>query len=376
MTTYYDVINAFNSENCKLLNTEEEYNSIKTLMKNPKYNYIASCGHEHNVFFNVFKNRKTGVLCPKCVIIRNKERKKENVSDDKIINIRTEFSCIQYFINLLNQNYHVIKAFDGCKTDIILKPKNILKDEWIGIQVKSTNKSIKGYGFHIENDYSDFLILCICNENKRMWLFPYQNVEGLIKITIGNNVSKYNIYEIFEKSIENSIKNYYNILKKFTFDKLNNPINVYQQRELEYRKHREIKIDFLNFNYDEMEGTVYDFKIDELKIQEKIGCKLKTEQIHFGICKSCYTKKHVQYNIGDNNIYWLNIDDKKHFYVIPESILVEKGFIGNADKDRIHLKLPSIKNQIKKKHWAIEFMFDYENIEKEKLLKIIKNVKR
>lgn len=33
------------------------------------------------------------------------------------------------------------------------------------------------------------------------------------------------------------------------------------------------------------------------------------------------------YAIEDND-YWLNADDKQLFYVIPENILVEKGYIG------------------------------------------------
>jgi hypothetical protein len=84
MTTYQDVVNIFISENCKLLNTEEEYNVIRDNNKYPNYKYLASCGHEHNVFLNVFKNRKTGVLCPSCVIKRNTKNQKLNTLTDKI----------------------------------------------------------------------------------------------------------------------------------------------------------------------------------------------------------------------------------------------------------------------------------------------------
>jgi len=46
---------------------------------------------------------------------------------------------------------------------------------------------------------------------------------------------------------------------------------IYQQREQEFYKYRESKIDFLTFAYNDMEGQVFDFTIDNLKIQEKVG---------------------------------------------------------------------------------------------------------
>lgn len=65
---YDNVIEEFNKRNCKLLTTNIEYNEIIKNKKsnNYKLNYIASCGHNHNVFFNVFKSRNTGIICPKC----------------------------------------------------------------------------------------------------------------------------------------------------------------------------------------------------------------------------------------------------------------------------------------------------------------------
>ena len=68
MNHYENVINEFNKRNCKLLTTKEQYSEILKNSKglNYKLNYIASCGHEHIVFYNVFKYRKTGVICPTC----------------------------------------------------------------------------------------------------------------------------------------------------------------------------------------------------------------------------------------------------------------------------------------------------------------------
>ena len=312
-------------------------------------------------------------MCPSCVIQRNTKNQKLKTLSDKIHCIKTEFSCINYFKELLELDFIVIKAFDGCKADLLVKPENIIENKWIGIQVKSTNKSNRGYGFHLEKNYKDFIILCICNDDKRMWLIPYNDIIGLTKISIGDNVSKYNCYETLENSIINKIGLLYDSTKKFTFEELNTPQCFYQQREQEYRKYRETKIDFIEFIYDGMEGTVYDFKIGNLKVQEKVGSITKSNQIYFSICKK-EGKSNIQYNKGDNDIYWLNVNDKKNFYVIPESIFIDRGFINNSE-NKIHLKLPSIENQKKNKNfWLCEYKFDYDNVDKDKLLNII-NVK-
>ena len=75
--TYHDIVQCFEKENCQLLTSEEEYKNI--CKSSPKYRYTASCGHEHIVFFHVFLSRKTGVICPNCVNIRNTKNIKEKL---------------------------------------------------------------------------------------------------------------------------------------------------------------------------------------------------------------------------------------------------------------------------------------------------------
>ena len=82
---YENVVEEFNKKCCKLLVTKEEYNNIIISINRKKHNYrlkyIASCGHEHIVFYNVFKSRNTGIICPSC---KNKELGKK--VKDKIQN--------------------------------------------------------------------------------------------------------------------------------------------------------------------------------------------------------------------------------------------------------------------------------------------------
>uniref|UniRef100_A0A6C0DFT5 Uncharacterized protein n=1 Tax=viral metagenome TaxID=1070528 RepID=A0A6C0DFT5_9ZZZZ len=372
--TYHDIVQCFEKENCKLLTSEEEYKNINK--SRGKYRYIASCGHEHIVFFHVFLSRKTGVICPNCVNIRNSIKKKEQLKHDKIQHLRQELSCIEYIIDLFKENFIIKKAFDGCKADIILKPINNDNDEWVGIQVKSCKKPTRDYGFHLDNkDYSNILILCICEENKKMWGIPYELVKGQIKLTIGLKKSKYNQYEITHENYLEKINNIYNTLNKSKYETIDTPICIYQQREKEYRLFRENKLDFIQFDNNNMEGLVYDFKIGNKKVQEKVGglCTIRKGNFIFGIVKNrgLINKKRnfVQYDKGDNDIYWLNCDNKKLFYVIPEALLVEQGYI--CDKKTTKKTIKVNPDSEKSCVWLKPYLFDYENINKEALLEIL-----
>ena len=276
MTNIYEnVVEEFTKRDCKLLNTKEEYYFIikNAFKSNYKLNYTASCGHNHIVFYNVFKSRGTGIRCPSCVnkkIGNDTKEKMTNNEITKICKVEQEFNFIQIFKEIVQNDFDIIKAFDGCLVDIILKPKNVLQDNWIGIQIKTTNIRRLTYSFHINNDYKNCLLLLYCFEDESMWLIPENIISSQKKISIGFNKSKYNIYKLSKDNIINKLQELYTITTKFEFDILNIPINIYQQREQEFCKYREIKIDFIKFHYDQMEGTTHDFKIENYKIQEKV----------------------------------------------------------------------------------------------------------
>jgi len=377
--SYENIVDEFNKKQCKLITTKNEYEITKNTFKNSfKLNYIASCGHNHNVFYNVFKSRNTGIICPSCKKNENGKKRKEQIKNNiisKISNIEQEFNVINKLKKLLDDNFFVIKAFDGCNVDIIIKPKNILNDEWIGIQVKTTNNIRLTYSFHIDNIYKNCLILLYCVEDENIWIIPENIIGAQKKISIGVNKSKYNIYKV-ENIIEKLIQLYINT-NKFSFDLLNTSKNIYQQREQNFRNYRKEKITFLNFEYDEIEGTVYDFKINNLKIQEKVASMNKNNECLFQLCKNDgkinQKQNQIQYDIGDNDFYWLNCDNKQTFFVIPEKVLINKYYIGNKIKK--HLKI-TIKEQLHiKSKWLEPYMFNYETINDEenkiKLLNIL-----
>lgn len=329
MSTKYDqVAEIFASRNCKLLTTNEDYYKIiETADRNNyKLDYIASCGHNHTVFYNVFKSRNTGIICPSC---KNKNigdnKKKLMLSNEmsKLCNLQQEFTFVKKLQELTSNELNIVKAFDGCMVDVIYKPKNIVDDKWVGIQVKTTKARNLTYSFHIQKLYTNCLLLLYCVDDDKIWLIPENTIGEQSKISIGYNKSKYDIYSIDNNNLINKLIEIYNTTSQFSFDKLDTPINIYQKREKDFRKFREEAIPFLNFTYDEMEGTVYDFKIGNLKIQEKVSI-MNDRQIRFCLFKANGHNCYSLYTKGDNDFYWLNSEDRKAFFVIPENALLER----------------------------------------------------
>lgn len=372
--SYENVSSDFENKGCKLLVTKEEFDVIKQA-KQYKLNYIASCGHNHIVFYNVFKSRNTGIVCPNCKNKANGTKIKEKMMNNeipKIHNLEQEFKFIKYFQSLIENNFDIIKAFDGCNVDMIYKPKNINENNWVGIQVKTTGKIHLTYSFHNNNLYENCLILLYCCEDNNMWLIPENIIKNQKKISIGCKKSKYDIYNVKNETILiDRLHEFYDKTNKFEFDILNTPTNVYQQREQEFRNFRQEMIKFIDFKYNEMEGTVYDFKIGNYKIQDKVTVISENNTCNFQLCKNNGNKNRkrnqIQYDIGDNDFYWLNCGDKKYFFVIPEKILVEQRFIGNTieNKNRKILNITIIEPLNFRSDWLTPYMFNYNTINEE-----------
>jgi hypothetical protein len=264
----------------------------------------------------------------------------------------------------------------------MFRPKNVTEDKWVGIQVKTTKVRHLTYSFHLQKTYTNCLLLFYCFEDDCMWLIPENTIENQIKVSIGYSNSKYNVYRVNKETLFDKFNEYYHNTSKFNFEVLDTPINIYQQREKEFRNFRESKIDFIKFDYDYMEATVYDFKIGNLKIQEKVTKMSEKNTCLFQLCKNNGRKNgkqnQKQYDIGDNDFYWLNCDNKLTFFVIPEKILIDKGLIGNNNEKKPVFFKSTIKEILHEKSaWMQPYMFNYENIhteqDKNRLLIILNN---
>jgi hypothetical protein len=372
--TYEDVVKKFSDKNCMVTMTPEDF--IQNYKNNNcKINYNASCGHENSVSYKNFTTLNQGINCPKCVNKNASCKLKELYSNDnKLSSLQQELKCINYIKELIGDHFTTIKSFDGCKADIAIKRFEEIEDLWLGIQVKTTNKKTEReqYYFRLNNgEYDNCLLLFICDEDKNMWLIPYEEVKGLKTIGIAKK-SKYNKYEVNKENLIEKLTNYYKLINKFEFNILDTPTSKTQQQEKKYREIRETKINFIKFKNNDMEGLVYDFMIGSKKVQEKVGtiCKNNLNSYFFNLSKyDCRVDgkcKNKCYEEGDNDLYWLNCKNGR-FYVIPEEALLTNGHIGkDCKKDKLYVSLTNENTE-----WCNEYLFDYNNVDKARLLKIL-----
>jgi hypothetical protein len=376
---YYDkIVEKMTKYSCQLITTFDEYTEMKKHIKIPKVSYIASCGHENLVHTNVFcGSRPTGKKCPACVCKENGEKKRGKLVGDDGQSLFTSYEddAINYLREILKDRFIIKKTVEGCLADIALKPINETNDQWLRVQIKTTEKPTFQYSFKCSGKYKNCVILCLCLNDKRMWLFNGNEIIVSKNIGIGLKKSKYSLNEINAINIVSKLNEYYNSMVLTTYDNINIPISILCQKEQEYRKHFTTACSFLNFEYPDRSGTVYDFKINGFKVQEKVGTyrKDRNEQITFTIHKnkgkSEVCEKQQQYNIGDNDFYWLNFPDKKHFFVFPESELIKNNIIVDKFEKGSKNICINLKN-IESCKFDINYLFNLDNLDENKLKKL------
>jgi len=378
--SYENIFNSFKFYNCELIHDKEDFNNVY-VNADSKLQIIASCGHNYSISYHRFSRKKNNIICSNCNYINLSDKLKLKNTKQKINNHKLESNAINYFKKLVDKDFEIIRTFDGCKADIAIKPTNINENKWVGIQIKSTlNKTnIKdniGYNFSLCKEYENMITICIAYEDKNIWLFENNDIKHIKStITIRNN-SKYNKFKIINTNLTNILLDKYKILSKFTFEDLDTPLSETVKIEYKYKKLRELHISFINFINNEHEGEVFDFKIGNKKIQEKVATirNVNRQEYLFNLHKSCGIKNkngnrsRQNYKIGDCDFYWLHCKDTTIFYVIPENILIEKGYIGSSDGK---LKSLHISNTNKKTFWTKEYLFNYDYLDKEKLCKIL-----
>ena len=349
---YQAICHEFEKRDCMVLSTFEEYKQMKKI---PTVFYNASCGHDHWVFYNVFLNRGTGIKCPSCQHKENTIKQKinyVNVENGQSYLLNMEDQGIDYLMEILSSKFVVKRTYDGCLADSLLQPKEVTEDKWLRIQVKTTLKPNRGYGFKCSSAYKDCIIFLLCLSDKRMWLLDGNTVKSKDKIAIGLCKSKYSGNEVTTESISDKLLEYYSSYPCDTFERINVPISIFAVYEQEFRRHREHMLPDIVFEYPNRQALVYDFIVSGKKVQEKIGTYKRNTTVFFSIHKSAgkvdNVRKCQQYRRGDNDLYWLNSPDKDSFWVIPEQIMIDnemvdtekpKGFIitGNSWLELYHL---------------------------------------
>lgn len=379
--SYEKIFNSFKNHNCELIHNEDEFNKIY-INAETKLEIIASCGHNYSISYHTFTRKKNNIICQNCRYEKLSEKQIIAYSEQKNCKFYLESNSINFLESIISDSFDFKRTFEGCKADLAIKPKNINEDKWLGIQMKSTlNKIIKknniGYNFSICKEYENMITICIACQDKKIWIFENDNIKHIKSVLTIRKKSKYNKFEVNTKNLSNILLDKYLQLPKFTFNELDTPLSNTVKLEYEYKKLRENKLGFISFINNEHQGEVFDFKIGNKKIQEKVSSSLqkyKIETYMFNLHKTCGIKNNngkrsrQNYKLGDCDIYWFHCKDTTKFYVIPENILSEKGYIGNSNGK---LKSLIISKTNKKTFWTEDYFFDYDNLDKEKLCKIL-----
>jgi hypothetical protein len=370
MEKYIRVQKCFEENKCTLLTTFEEFEEARKTVRINYFEYvrvrfIASCKHESSVVFTNFKLRKTGIRCRNCVIQKSVEKKDTNGA-------LTEHNGIKVLEEYLSE-YDVVRTKEGCKADLAIKLKSAKSDDlWIPVQVKTTNEICHGmYSFRFKkNAYKNMLIFCVCISEKKIWIMPFNELDITANINI-SLASKYNKYLIDNAIMKKYITGYLNQVTLLDLDTIMMPLSELQQREQEYVRKREKYVPFLEYIYPEIQGTVVDFICNGLNCQEKVvGFDKNRKRFHVDLCsnngKENGKPQRRLYRLVENKFYWLHSSVDDLFWIIPEIILYEHGYISkeNETKNRKQLLFKS------EKHWIHEYEYNYNKIDTEKIMKL------
>ena len=260
----------YDKKGCTLLTTKEEFDKLKAeqLLTYLRLKIKSSCGHitKDSLFYN-FLTDGTGINCKICTLKIMTANAINNAKENGITKAcLIENAGVNLIREICQDSFEIIKTRECCEANILIRPKGLAEDKWLKIQLKVSN--YRRYAYNIRREYTNMLILLVHLDDKKFWLFE-SNETKQGKIMIGKEKSIYDTYET--TNINDSFIYWYNRqIYNTTFEEGNMPQSICAQLEYKFVKHRKSKINFLNFIDSEIDGLVYDFKINDLKIQEKV----------------------------------------------------------------------------------------------------------
>lgn len=291
------------NKSCILLTTEDEFINNKFNTKS-KLNVKMKCGHDEEISLNLFQ-RRTYNVCKQCIYKIHKNNSYNEINQVNTSAL-TEAKSFAYIKSLIDKHFEVIKTYESCRADMIIKPINNNKNEWLGIQLKSClhiEDKIQ-YSFRKIGIYKNMLIICIAMPENKIWIFEGEELYGKNSISIGKNIqqiSKYNKNEITKYNIIQYLLLKYEKYPKFTLELFNIPVSKNQQIEHENRMCREfIMKNYFDLKYPTMDGTKYDIIINNHKVQDKSARKTKNANSYYATLV-CHNDNY--YKKGDNDFY-------------------------------------------------------------------------
>lgn len=372
--TYEYICELFQKSGCKLLETEENWIYI-TAKSNVRF--LAQCKHENQVILTNFIQKQTGKLCKKCVknVVRNKLSQyiDGNKGNTTSVSFNQEYIGYLKIKNYLDPDYKVVKTNEGCLADFLIKPKNSNEDKWLMIQLKTTQKPCNDlYSFSIKHSrYYNCVIVLYCIQDNKIWVIQNSDIQSKRNLNIGlTQKSKYYKFQTSSEFLNKLLINYYHTYMLVTNEQGITPQQKYHKREIEYFQLRERLFPYLDIEYPEEDGTVYDLKINGLRVQDKVCSPTKNKQsyalvFHHNAGSKDGVKQYQSYQCGENHFYWIWID-KNSFYIFPEAVLIKQGYISNTNKKRYTILLYPRNNDIAKDKfktsWANEFLHNAKTI--------------
>ena len=378
IVTYENIKSMYESKECRLITSKEDFTNMRntTPLKSVVFDIISKCGHASKSHYYSFLCNNSGMLCKECTLKRSKHILVSNAktAEGRPRSLETQRIAIEIIKELCKDTFTIVKTRDGCDSDILIKPNENTNDSWLKIKVKSTIFKDKETRFKISKYYQSIHLMVSINTND-IWIFEPHEIQ-IRTYYMGDNRSMYDDNHI--KSKENLIERLGQIYQeqKFVdiFQNANDPISETMKLEYYFLLKRESVINFLNFERADFAGAIFNFKIGTLKFQENVvSIQRGKNAIIANISKCCRQRKRIPYDQGDNDFYWINVNNLSYdFYVIPERTLIINGYISTPE---------SIGNKylnISSNDWTSLYKFNYSTInnqeEKDKLLTIINNI--
>jgi hypothetical protein len=374
MENYEKVKLCFDENDCTLLTSFEEFEELRKIVLKQSYQFVrvkftASCSHESSVVFTNFNLRKTGKTCKACVKQTQKDTMKQKNNANEI-----EYEGIKLIEEYLSPFYEVLRTKEGCLADMALRNKGEQDNKWIPIQVKTTMSLSHGmYSFNVDHNYNDMILICVCVSEKKLWVLPYTHVTVKSKLNISIK-SKYSKYLVDNSSINNFIDKYTSDVYK-NIDTLMLPVNPTQQKEQQYVRKREQHLPFLSYQYPNVQNTCVDVIINGRKVQEKVLGFIESKK---GLCCSLSAnngkyegkRQFRMYQLGENDYYWLHSSIDDRFWIIPEQVAYERGYISNKNEIKTKRTLWFKSDKNVKQKWLNDYEYNYTTINTEKIMKI------
>jgi hypothetical protein len=206
------------------------------------------------------------------------------------------------------------------------------------------------------------------------WIFNYDIIKHIkgCKINIGSGTkSSYNKYKVLLEDVCKKFNELYKITNLCESKITMIPKQLYQQRELIYRKKMMNFMSFLNFEKPKYDQCFYDILINGFKVQEKVASKrFNTKNTYnCAIFRSSTTNNYQTYKLGQNKFYWIHIPDTEIYYIFLENDLCDHRYI-ESEIIKCKTNRPQLCISLNSKSWYNEYKYSYDNIDIEKMKRL------